>query len=111
MNGSPEQPSETEALREDLEQTRQRLAETVQELSRQLNVPRRIKDSADQARERVVEAVGHASLRVRETASELIARAKHLPDEAKSHPRATAAVGGAVALGVGAAAWLVGRRK
>jgi len=74
--------TETEALRADLELTRRHLADTVQELTRQLNVPRRIKESAMQ-----------------------------MPAKAKEHPRATAAVGGAVALGVGAAAWIVGRGK
>jgi hypothetical protein len=38
--------SEAEALRADLEMTRQHLADTVQELTRQLNVPRRIKEPA-----------------------------------------------------------------
>jgi hypothetical protein len=54
------QPSETEALRADLDKTRQHLADTVQELSRQLNVPRRIKESAAQAGHRAAEAAGTA---------------------------------------------------
>jgi hypothetical protein len=33
-----------------------------------------------------------------------------MPTTAREHPRAVAAVGGAVALGVGAAAWIVGRK-
>jgi hypothetical protein len=81
--------TETEALRADLELTRRHLADTVQELSRQLNVPRRLKESATSA--------GH--------------RAMQLPATAREHPKATAAVGGAVALGVGAAAWMVKRGK
>ncbi len=67
--------SETEALEADIELTRRHLAQTVQELSHQVNFPRRIKESA------------------------------------REHPKALAAVGGAVALGVGAAAWIVGRGK
>ncbi|MEV8376686.1 DUF3618 domain-containing protein [Kribbella sp. NPDC056861] len=74
--------TETEALRADLALTRQHLADTVQELSRQLNVPRRLKESALQ-----------------------------VPAKARQNPKATAAVGGALALGVGAAAWIVGRGK
>jgi hypothetical protein len=91
--------SETEALRADLEMTRQHLAQTVQELSRQLNVPRRIKESASSAGHRAVQAAGNAGQ-----------RAKQVPELGRTHPRATAAaVSGAVALG--ATAWIVGRRK
>lgn len=50
--------SETEALRLELEMTRQHLADTVQELTRQLNVPRRIKESAGQAGHRFGRAPG-----------------------------------------------------
>lgn len=139
--------SETEALRADLELTRQHLADTVQELSRQLNVPRRIKDSATNAGHRAVQAAGHAATRAKEAAGGAGERAKHLPENAKAglpakakqvpelakqmpakakqlpemakqlpemgrkHPRATAAVGGAVVLGVGATAWIMGRGK
>jgi hypothetical protein len=81
--------SETEALRIDLEQTRQHLADTVQELTRQLNVPARLKESAGQAGRRM----------------------KEVPAMSKQHPKATAAVGGAAILGVGAAAWLARRHK
>jgi hypothetical protein len=117
--------TEVEALRADLEMTRQHLADTVQELSRQLNVPRRIKDSATSAGHRAVQAAGSAGQRAKATAGGMGERAKHLPDHAKNlpakakqapeigrkHPKATAAVGGAVALGVGAAAWIVGRNR
>ncbi len=96
--------SETEALRADLELTRQHLADTVQELSRQLNVPRRIKDSAANAGHRAVQAAGDA----RQQVPGLV---KRVPEIGRQHPRAAAAVGGAVALGVGAAAWMVGRGK
>lgn len=92
--------SETEALRADLELTRRHLAETVQELSRQLNVPRRVKESAANAGHRAVQS-----------ARNLPAVAKQMPVAAREHPKAVAAVGGAVALGVGAAAWIVGRGK
>jgi hypothetical protein len=107
--------SETEALRLELEQTRQHLADTVQELTRQLNVPRRLKEgaaergqrlkvNAGQAGERIKLNAGYAGLRVKDTASQV-------PALTKQHPRTTAAVGGAVLLGATAAAWLVSRQK
>ncbi|MET7277355.1 DUF3618 domain-containing protein [Kribbella sp. NPDC005582] len=118
--------SETEALRLELEQTRQHLADTVQELTRQLNVPRRLKEGAAEtgqrlkanagvagermklnaglAGERVKANAEYAGLRVKDTASQV-------PALTKQHPRTTAAVGGAVLLGATAAAWLVSRHK
>jgi hypothetical protein len=96
--------SETETLRADLELTRQHLADTVQELSRQLNVPRRIKDSATNAGHRAVQAAGNAKQEVPQLA-------KRVPELGRQHPRAAAAVGGAVMLGLGATAWIVGRGK
>jgi Protein of unknown function (DUF3618) len=83
-NGTHREPmTETEALRVDLEQTRQHLADTVQQLSQRLNVPHRVKESAGQ-----------------------------LKDSAGQHPKAVAAVGGAVALGLGGAVtWMVRRHK
>lgn len=119
----PDDMSEVEALRADLEMTRQHLADTVQELSRQLNVPRRLKDSATSAGHRAVQAAGNAGQRAKATAGGMGERAKHLPEHAKNlpakakqapelgrkHPKAAAAVGGAVALGVGA--WIVGRNR
>jgi hypothetical protein len=103
--------TETEALRADLELTRQHLADTVQELTRQLNVPRRIKESATSAGHRAVQAAGTAGERAKDGARNLPTRAKQVPATAREHPKATAAVGGAVALGVGAAAWIVGRGR
>ena len=85
--------SETEVLREELELTRQHLADTVQEMSRQLNVPRRMKESAASAFH---------------TAGQ---RAKQVPELTRKHPKAAAAVGGAAALAVGATAWIMGRSK
>ncbi|WP_020388947.1 DUF3618 domain-containing protein [Kribbella catacumbae] len=92
--------SETEELEADLELTRRHLAQTVQELSRQLNVPLRVKESASSAGHRAVQVAGTAG-----------ARAKQMPATAREHPKAAAAVGGAMALGVGAAAWRVRRGK
>ncbi|GAA0942621.1 hypothetical protein GCM10009554_35350 [Kribbella koreensis] len=103
--------TETEALRADLELTRRHLADTVQQLTRQLNVPRRIKESAASAGHRAVQAAGTAGERAKDSARNLPARAKEMPATARQHPKATAAVGGAVALGVGAAAWIVGRGR
>ncbi|GAA1585740.1 MULTISPECIES: DUF3618 domain-containing protein [Kribbella] len=81
--------SESETLRVDLEQTRQHLADTVQELSRRLNVPHRMKETA-----------GHAGQTM-----------KDLPGVGKRHPKATAAIGGAVVAGAGAMAWMASRHK
>jgi cell division septation protein DedD len=126
--------TEAEALRADLEMTRQHLADTVQELTRQLNVPRRIKESATDAGHRAVQAAGHAGQKAKVTAAGMGERAKHLqlpermktvpahaknlpakakqvPELGRRHPKATAAVGGAVALGIGATAWIVGRGR
>jgi hypothetical protein len=96
---STEGITETQALRDEVQSTRRHLADTVHELRRQLNVPRRIKESATGAGHHAVRAAGGA----RE-------KAKQLPELGRRHPRATAAVGGAVALGIGAA-WIAGRRK
>lgn len=85
--------SEAEALRIDLEVTRQHLAHTVQELSRQLNVPRRVKDSAGQAGRRIQ------------------GRVKEMPSVGRRYPKAAATAGGAMVLGVGAAAWMARRHK
>jgi hypothetical protein len=92
--------SETEALRADLELTRQHLAATVQELSRQLNVPRRIKESTANAGHRAAEAAAAAGQ-----------RARQVPALTRQHPGKTAAVGGAVALSLGAAAWIARRSR
>jgi hypothetical protein len=99
--------SDTKMLRADLELTRQHLADTVQELSRQLNFPRRIKESA-------TGAAGTAAERAKQVpaiAKQVPAMAKQVPAQARQHPRATAAIGGAAALGVGATAWAVLRHK
>jgi hypothetical protein len=126
------QMSETEALRADLELTRRHLAETVQELSRQLNVPRRMKESAGnaghravqaagevreravqvagEARQRAVQVAGGAGQRAVQVAGEAGQRVKEVPAMSRRHPKATAAAG-ALAVGVGAAAWIAGRNK
>jgi len=96
--------SETEALRLELEQTRRHLSDTVQELTRQLNVPRRLKEGAAERGQRVKANAEYAGLRVKDTASQV-------PALTKQHPRTTAAVGGAVLLGATAAAWLASRHK
>jgi hypothetical protein len=93
---------DTEALRADLDRTRHHLAHTVQELSRQLDVPHRLKETA-----------GDAGHRARRMAGDAGQRARHLPgtaaDLSRRHPRAAA--GGAAALAMGAAAWVVGRSR
>ncbi|HZX03307.1 DUF3618 domain-containing protein [Kribbella sp.] len=99
--------SETEALRVDLEQTRQHLANTVQQLSQQLNVPHRLKETAGQAGHRAAEVAGQAGDRMKDVP----AKVKQMPAMSRQHPKATAVVGGAVAVGVGAAAWMVKRHR
>jgi hypothetical protein len=95
-NGAHREPmSDTETLRVDLEETRQHLADTVQELSRRLNVPHRVKETAGQAGQKMKEGPGTV---------------KDLPGMSKRHPKATAAIGGAVAaLGIGA--WMARRHS
>jgi hypothetical protein len=99
--------SESETLRIDLEQTRQHLADTVQELSRRLNVPDRVKDTAGQAGHRMKETAGQAGQKMKEVPGAV----KDLPAVSKRHPKATAAIGGAVAVGVGTTAWMIRRHK
>jgi len=132
-NGTHREPmSESETLRVDIEQTRQHLAETVQELSRRLDVQHRMKETAGHAGQAMKETAGHAGqamkqmpAAMKETAGhaghamkhvpaamkQMPATMKDLPAIGKRHPKATAAVGGAVALGVGAAAWMARRHK
>src|SRR5206468_1849082 len=101
-------------LRVDIEQTRQHLAETVQELSRRLDVQHRMKETAGHAGQAMKETAGHAGQAMKHmpaTMKQMPATMKDLPAIGKRHPKATAAVGGAVALGVGAAAWMARRHK
>lgn len=136
-NGTHREPlSESETLRVDIEQTRQHLAQTVQELSRRLDVQHRMKETAGHAGQAMKETAGHAGQAMKQTAGQAGEAMKHmpatmkqtaghaghamkqvpaamkdLPAMGKRHPKATAAVGGAVALGVGAAAWMARRHK
>ncbi|MEU4191289.1 DUF3618 domain-containing protein [Kribbella sp. NPDC026611] len=120
--------TESETLRVDLEQTRAHLADTVQQLSERLNVPHRVKETASQAGHRASEVASQAGHRASEVASQAGHRAtevagqagqkvkevpavlKDLPALSLRHPKVVAAVGGVLALGVGAAAWM-SRRK
>ncbi|NIK56782.1 DUF3618 domain-containing protein [Kribbella shirazensis] len=127
--------TERETLREDLEHTRQHLADTVQELTRRLNVPHRMKETAGNAGHRVSGAAGQAGQRMKQVPGtmkqvpgamkqvpgamkqvpgamkQVPGTMKDLPAIGRRHPKATAAVGGAVALGVGAMAWMARRHK
>jgi len=103
--------SETEALRIDLERTRQHLADTVQQLSHQLDVPQRIKDSAGQAAQRIKGTAGQAGHRIQDRMKDIPGQVKDMPAASRRHPKTTAAVGGALALGVGAAAWMAKKHK
>jgi hypothetical protein len=110
--------TESETLREDLEYTRQHLADTVQELTRRLNVPHRMKETASSAGHRMSGAAGQtgqmmkgAAGRTGQMMKQVPSAMQGLPATGKRHPRATAAVGGAVVLGAGAMAWLARRHK
>ncbi|MFF0343333.1 DUF3618 domain-containing protein [Kribbella sp. NPDC004875] len=105
-NASHREPmSEAETVRIDLEHTRQHLADTVQELSRRLNVPQRVKDTAGSAGQRVSGAAGQAGQKMKDVPGAM----KELPAMGRRHPKAAAAIGGAaVAVGVGAA-WMARR--
>jgi hypothetical protein len=92
--------TDSETLREDLEHTRQHLAGTVQELTRRLNVPHRMKETASSAGHRMSGVAGQTGQKMKE-----------LPATSKRHPKAAAAVGGAVVLGAGAMAWMARRHK
>jgi Protein of unknown function (DUF3618) len=85
----PTGTSETEALEADIERTRQHLAATVQELNRQLNVPRRLKESAAQARHRAVRAASGAGQRAKVNAGHLGHRAVAATGEARQRARRT----------------------
>ena len=99
--------TDSETLREDLEHTRQHLAGTVQELTRRLNVPHRMKETASSAGHRVAGAAGQTGQMMKQVPGAM----KGLPATVKRHPKVTAAVGGAVGLGAGAMAWMARRHK
>jgi ElaB/YqjD/DUF883 family membrane-anchored ribosome-binding protein len=99
--------TENETLRAGLDQTRQHLADTVQELSRRLNVPHRMKETASSAGHRVAGAAGQTGQMMKQVPVVV----KGLPATVRRHPKATAAVGGAVGLGAGAMAWMARRHK
>jgi len=100
--------SDSETLRVDLDETRQHLADTVQELSQRLNVPHRVKETAGQAGQKMKEVPG-AMKQLPGVVKQLPGAVKQLPVIGKRHPKATAAIGGAVALGVGA--WMARRHS
>lgn len=99
--------TESETLREDLDHTRQHLADTVQELTRRLNVPHRVKETAASAGHRVSDAAGQTGQMMKQVPDAM----KGLPAKGRSHPKVAAVVGGAVVLGAGAMAWIVRRHK
>ncbi|MET9271281.1 DUF3618 domain-containing protein [Kribbella sp. NPDC003557] len=99
--------TESQTLREDLDHTRQHLADTVQEISRRLNVPNRMKETAASAGHRVSDAAGQTGQMMKQVPDAV----KGLPATGKRHPKVTAAVGGAVVLGAGAMAWMARRHK
>ncbi|MFC0627495.1 DUF3618 domain-containing protein [Kribbella deserti] len=121
---SPPPPATEEEIREDLEQTRERLATTVEQLGRQLNVPHRVKTSVAQAGDRAKHAAIDAGGRAKHVAIDAGGRAKHVASGAgvkartvamdtkervRQNPK-VAAVGGAVVVGVGAGATWLARR-
>jgi|1186.fasta_scaffold01023_4 uncharacterized protein (TIGR03382 family) len=86
--------SESETLRVDLQQTRQHLADTVQELSQRLNVPHRVKETAGQAGQRVMATAGHAGTRVKETAGHAGTRVKETAGHAGTRVKESAGQAG-----------------
>ncbi|HWD78369.1 MAG TPA: DUF3618 domain-containing protein, partial [Kribbella sp.] len=81
-NGTHREPmSESETLRVDIEQTRQHLAQTVQELSRRLDVQHRMKETAGHAGQAMKETAGHAGQAMKETAG----HAGHAMKETAGH--------------------------
>jgi hypothetical protein len=107
-NASHREPmTDSETLREDLEHTRQHLADTVQELTRRLNVPHRMKETASSAGHRMSGAAGQTGQKMKQVPGAM----KELPATSRRHPKATAAVGGAVVLGAGAMVWMARRHK
>jgi hypothetical protein len=109
-----ESMSETEALRSDLDQTRQHLADTVQQLGHQLNVPQRLKQSAGEAGHRMQARMKGMPDRMKEVPSrmrDVPGQVKDLPAASLRHPKVMAAVAGVVALCVGAAAWMARNNK
>lgn len=82
-NPTPEQ------LREEVERTREDLAETVDELAARLDVKSRVRESVNDTKERVRESANDASYRVREAVTE--------PDGSPK-PAALAVAGGVAAV-------------
>ncbi|TQM31482.1 DUF3618 domain-containing protein [Nocardia bhagyanarayanae] len=84
--GRPNIPNGSDALRKDRDQARQRLGETVEELTGKFDIPGRVEDkaheTADAARHRVADAKQHA----RDTAD----AARHRVADAKQHAHDTA---------------------
>ncbi|TDO68328.1 uncharacterized protein DUF3618 [Kribbella sp. VKM Ac-2571] len=107
-NASHREPmTDSETVREDLEYTRQHLADTVQELTRRLNVPHRMKETASSAGHRMSGVAGQTGQKMKQVPGAM----KELPATSKRHPKATAAIGGAIAVGAGAAVWMSRRHK
>lgn len=94
---SNDQNPSPEELREEVERTREDLAETVDELAARLDVKTRVRESVDEKKARVSESVHEATERVRETVEDTTHRVQEAVTEPDGSPKPAAlAVAGAV---------------
>ena len=93
-NPTPEQ------LREEVERTREDLADTVDELAARLDVKSRVRESVDETKARVSESVHDATDRVRVTVEDTTHRVQEAVTEPDGSPKpaALAVAGGIVAV-------------
>ena len=106
MTTQPESPpNETEALREEVTQTREDLAETAQALSDKLNVKKQAKESANQVRDRARVLPGQTIGVVRREAPRAVNKANEMARNYRS-----AVIGGSVLIAA-VLIWAIARRR
>jgi CHASE3 domain sensor protein len=106
MTTQPESPpNDTEALREEVTQTREDLAETAQALSDKLNVKKQAKESASQLRERMRVLPSQTVGAVRREAPRAASKANEVTQNYRS-----AVIGGSVLI-VAVLVWVIARRR
>jgi hypothetical protein len=93
------EPRSEQELREEIEQTRRELGDTVEALSHKLDVPGRVKEKAHEATARMTVATDHAVESLPEPVAVQV-------EKARRHPGAVAAVLAAVI----AVLWILSRR-
>jgi hypothetical protein len=112
-------PSDPDALREEIEETRAELGNTVEALAHKLDVKAQAKeavsDAKTQAKEAVFDAKDKAATRLSSVQSSTVARAEQLRDSAtntyRSQPRVAWGVVAAVVVVVVGIAWAARRRS